>query len=119
MLCSNAYVVSDDFFDYDGKSPTAHHDENGTGPLYRLYPAKEGWVFLAAPLPQRLGGPPRRHPSGERRRPRGGSTASASPEAREANAAVLAEALAEIFAGRTGGRMGGAARHRATSPASR
>jgi crotonobetainyl-CoA:carnitine CoA-transferase CaiB-like acyl-CoA transferase len=50
MLCSNAYVVSDEFFDYDGKPVMAHHDENGTGPLYRLYPAKEGWVFLAAPL---------------------------------------------------------------------
>ncbi len=50
MLCSNAYVVSDEFFDYDGKTATAHHDENGTGPLYRLYPAKSGWVFLAAPL---------------------------------------------------------------------
>ena len=51
MLCSNAYVVSDEFFDYDGKHASAHHDENGTGPLYRLYPAKDGWVFLAAPLP--------------------------------------------------------------------
>ena len=50
MLCSNAYVVSDEFFDYDGKTPTAHHDENGIGPLYRLYPAQAGWVFLAAPL---------------------------------------------------------------------
>ena len=49
MMCSNAYVVSDQFFDYDGKTPTAHHDENGIGPLYRLYPALAGWVFLAAP----------------------------------------------------------------------
>jgi crotonobetainyl-CoA:carnitine CoA-transferase CaiB-like acyl-CoA transferase len=50
MLCSNAYVVSDEFFDYDGKQPTAGHDDNGTGPLYRLYQANKGWVFLAAPL---------------------------------------------------------------------
>jgi crotonobetainyl-CoA:carnitine CoA-transferase CaiB-like acyl-CoA transferase len=49
MMCSNAYVVSDEFFDYDGKATTAHHDENGTGPLYRLYPTQAGWVFLAAP----------------------------------------------------------------------
>jgi crotonobetainyl-CoA:carnitine CoA-transferase CaiB-like acyl-CoA transferase len=50
MLCSNAYVVSDDFLDYDGKSVESHHDENGVNALYRLYPAAEGWVFLAAPL---------------------------------------------------------------------
>jgi crotonobetainyl-CoA:carnitine CoA-transferase CaiB-like acyl-CoA transferase len=50
MLCSNAYVVSEDFFDYEGKEPTAKHDENGVSALYRLYPASEGWVFLAAPL---------------------------------------------------------------------
>ena len=51
MLCANAYVVSDEFFDYEGKSLSSHHDENGTGPLYRLYPARDGWVFLAAPRP--------------------------------------------------------------------
>jgi crotonobetainyl-CoA:carnitine CoA-transferase CaiB-like acyl-CoA transferase len=50
MLCSNAYVVSDDFFDYDGKTVEAHHDENGVNARYRLYRAAEGWVFLAAPL---------------------------------------------------------------------
>jgi crotonobetainyl-CoA:carnitine CoA-transferase CaiB-like acyl-CoA transferase len=51
MLCSNAYVVSDDFFDFDGKEPALGHDENGVNALYRLYSAREGWVFLAAPLP--------------------------------------------------------------------
>jgi len=50
MLCSNAYVVSHEFFDYDGHEPIVHHDENGVGPLYRLYPASDGWVFLAAPV---------------------------------------------------------------------
>jgi len=50
MLCSNAYVVSDDFFDFEGKEPTATHDENGVSALYRLYQTSEGWVFLAAPL---------------------------------------------------------------------
>jgi crotonobetainyl-CoA:carnitine CoA-transferase CaiB-like acyl-CoA transferase len=50
MLCSNAYVVSDDFFDcYSGDS-SSRHDENGAGPLYRLYPTADGWVFLAAPM---------------------------------------------------------------------
>jgi crotonobetainyl-CoA:carnitine CoA-transferase CaiB-like acyl-CoA transferase len=56
MLCSNAYVVSDDFFDFDGKKPTAHHDENGVSALYRLYPTSDGWVFLAAPLESDWGG---------------------------------------------------------------
>jgi crotonobetainyl-CoA:carnitine CoA-transferase CaiB-like acyl-CoA transferase len=50
MLCTNAYVVSDDFFDFAGKEPTATHDENGVNALYRLYPTSDGWVFLAAPL---------------------------------------------------------------------
>jgi crotonobetainyl-CoA:carnitine CoA-transferase CaiB-like acyl-CoA transferase len=50
MLCSNAYVVSDEFFDFEGLRPATRHDENGAGPLYRLYEAKEGWVFLAAPM---------------------------------------------------------------------
>ena len=45
MLCSNAYVVSDEFFDFDGKAAVAHHDENGTGALYRLYQASDGWYF--------------------------------------------------------------------------
>jgi crotonobetainyl-CoA:carnitine CoA-transferase CaiB-like acyl-CoA transferase len=51
MMCSNAYVVSDEFFDHDGRQPVSHHDEDGAGPLYRLYPCKSGWVFLAAPMP--------------------------------------------------------------------
>jgi crotonobetainyl-CoA:carnitine CoA-transferase CaiB-like acyl-CoA transferase len=51
MMCSNAYVVSDEFFDYDGRRPVSGHDEDGAGPLYRLYPCTSGWVFLAAPMP--------------------------------------------------------------------
>jgi crotonobetainyl-CoA:carnitine CoA-transferase CaiB-like acyl-CoA transferase len=100
MLCSNAYVVSDEFFDYEGKTPAADHDENGAGPLYRLYPAKQGWVFLAAPLPtdwddlchglaasgaDRFGADPR----------------FAAPEARATNAAELATELSALFAART------------------
>jgi len=50
MICSNAYPVSDEFLQYGGKQPSSSHDENGVNALYRLYPASEGWVFLAAPL---------------------------------------------------------------------
>ena len=55
MMCSNAYVVSDEFFDFDARMEVAHHDEDGAGPLYRLYRARSGSVFLAAPLPQDWG----------------------------------------------------------------
>ena len=51
MLCSNAYVVSEEFFDYPGKVAAAGHDVDGVHALYRLYPTAAGWIFLAAPLP--------------------------------------------------------------------
>jgi len=49
MLCSAAYLLSDDFLRYEGKPPRPVPDKGqyGLGPLYRLYRAKEGWVFLA------------------------------------------------------------------------
>ena len=49
MLCSAAYLFSDDFLRYEGKPPRPIPDKGqyGLGPLYRLYRAKEGWVFLA------------------------------------------------------------------------
>jgi crotonobetainyl-CoA:carnitine CoA-transferase CaiB-like acyl-CoA transferase len=93
MLCSNAYVVSDDFFDFDGKVPSAHHDEDGVNALYRLYPAIDGWVFFAAPLESDwsavvaalgLGGDPR----------------FASSADRAANDADLAAAIGAVLASR-------------------
>jgi crotonobetainyl-CoA:carnitine CoA-transferase CaiB-like acyl-CoA transferase len=99
MLCSNAYVVSDDFFAFDGKVPVQHHDENGTGPLYRLYPTAEGWVFLAASLPSEWS-----ELVGALRDVAGvdlGSDARfATLEARAANASALADALVDILAAR-------------------
>ncbi|HVW41101.1 MAG TPA: CoA transferase [Amycolatopsis sp.] len=49
MLCSNAYAVSADFFSFSGVRPgrTLDDEANGLSALYRLYPASEGWVFLA------------------------------------------------------------------------
>ena len=48
MLGANAYANADDFISYDGKPPRPSVDEHlyGFGPLYRLYPARSGWVFL-------------------------------------------------------------------------
>jgi crotonobetainyl-CoA:carnitine CoA-transferase CaiB-like acyl-CoA transferase len=51
MLVGNAYSYSDDFNSYDGKPRGLLPDPEqlGLSPLYRLYPASSGWVFLAAP----------------------------------------------------------------------
>ena len=49
MLCSAAYLFSDDFLRYGGKPPRPTPDKGqyGLGSLYRLYRAEEGWLFLA------------------------------------------------------------------------
>jgi crotonobetainyl-CoA:carnitine CoA-transferase CaiB-like acyl-CoA transferase len=51
MLGANAYANADDFIQYQGKPerPTPDADLFGLSATYRLYPAKEGWVFLALP----------------------------------------------------------------------
>jgi crotonobetainyl-CoA:carnitine CoA-transferase CaiB-like acyl-CoA transferase len=51
MLCTTAYAVSDDGIDWPGRPPRLEPDAMlyGLGALYRLYEAKDGWVFLAAP----------------------------------------------------------------------
>lgn len=54
MLIANAYANFDDFVDYAGKPSRPAVDEGlyGLGALYRLYPCREGWVFLACPFEQ-------------------------------------------------------------------
>jgi crotonobetainyl-CoA:carnitine CoA-transferase CaiB-like acyl-CoA transferase len=52
MLCSAAYLLSDDFIRYEGKPdrPLPDSGQYGIGPRYRLYrTAGQGWVFLACP----------------------------------------------------------------------
>jgi len=51
MMQSNAMMMSSDFIEYSGrpKRREVDADLNGYGPLYQLYPASEGWVFIAAP----------------------------------------------------------------------
>jgi len=51
MMLSNAYMMSADFIDHAGRPARRLPDANllGLGPLYRLYQAREGWIFLAAP----------------------------------------------------------------------
>jgi len=50
MMLSNAYMMSPWFVDYPGCERPALPDAelNGLSPLYRLYAASEGWIFLAA-----------------------------------------------------------------------
>jgi len=51
MVGGNALAYSDDFVTYAGKQPlpVADSDMRGLHALYRLYTAKTGWVFVAAP----------------------------------------------------------------------
>ena len=52
MIAANAYANADDFFSHPGKRPRAVPDPEGygLGALYRLYRARDGWVFLACPF---------------------------------------------------------------------
>ena len=83
---------------YQGRPPLSRVDDEfrGLGPLYRMYRAADGWVFLAAPaagewpaLAAALGG----YPSLADAR-------FATEAGRAANADALAEALPKIFATR-------------------
>ena len=49
MPCANAYANADGAFDYEGRPPRPVPDSAcyGLHALYRLYPAQQGWVFLA------------------------------------------------------------------------
>src|SRR6202011_5002236 len=38
MICSNAYIVSDEFFNYPNKVAATTHNEDGVNALSRLYP---------------------------------------------------------------------------------
>jgi crotonobetainyl-CoA:carnitine CoA-transferase CaiB-like acyl-CoA transferase len=51
MLCANGYANSDDFLSYEGKPERPRIDAGlfGTGPLRRLYQARDGWVCLSVP----------------------------------------------------------------------
>ncbi|HEY2330490.1 MAG TPA: CoA transferase, partial [Acidimicrobiales bacterium] len=57
MLNTMTHVLSDDMIEYDGRpaAPTLDAGLHGFGPLYRIYEAAEGWVFLAAPAEQDWG----------------------------------------------------------------
>ena len=51
MLLSAAHAMSETVVDYgpDLRPPVPDSESYGYGPLYRLYEAADGWIFLAAP----------------------------------------------------------------------
>jgi crotonobetainyl-CoA:carnitine CoA-transferase CaiB-like acyl-CoA transferase len=99
MLASAAYLFSDDFLRYEGKPPRPLPDKGqyGLGPLYRLYRARDGWLFLAvltddewSAFCQSVGRP------GWQDDPRYGSR-----DGRRAHEAELAASLQSLFMERT------------------
>ena len=98
MFGANAWANADDFIAYEGKPPrpTLDRDLYGLGPTWRLYEAAGGWVFLGLAT----------QPEWERfceltgRPDLAADPRFATPDARTANGAALAEALGGLFAGR-------------------
>ena len=101
MLGANTYANADAFVDYAGARPRPPLDADlcGPGPLYRLYPAREGWVFLAVVTDEEWARLCDVLDEGERD-PLAGDARFATPEAREANAGALAVALGQRLAQR-------------------
>jgi crotonobetainyl-CoA:carnitine CoA-transferase CaiB-like acyl-CoA transferase len=50
MISSAGYIHSDDLVLYDGRPPARRPDrgQHGLHALYRLYPCRDGWLFVAA-----------------------------------------------------------------------
>ena len=97
MLGASAYAGVDDFFDYEGRPPRREVDAElyGLSPLYRLYRARGGWVFLAAPREEEWERLASALSEGLAADPR-----SATADARAENEEALAEWLGAIFARR-------------------
>lgn len=102
MIGSCAYLMSDDFVWYEGKParPLPDADLYGLGPLYRIYRASDGWVFLAVTNEREWRGLCAAMQAA-RAGDFGADPRFAGPDLRAANGAALADALASAFAGRT------------------
>ena len=102
MMAANAYALSEHFIDYAGRPPRRlpDPDVHGLDAGYRLYPAADGWVFLAvhdddafARLSEAVGEP------GLAKDPR-----FATSDARASHDAELADTLASVFTRETAER---------------
>lgn len=106
MLTANAWANADDFLSYAGKPerPPVDAQVLGSGAGYRLYPARDGWVFLAvttdaewARLARAVGRPElASHPRFANADPR-----FANADARRAHDTALAHALEALFTQRS------------------
>lgn len=96
MMLSNAMMMSEAFIDYAQRPARRELDPEltGLGPLYRLYPAAEGWVFLAAPRPRDFA----RLCTALDCESLARDDRFSTPEAREHHGDALAEALAAAIA---------------------
>ena len=99
MVCTSAYLISADAIAYAGQPPPSEPDPQlyGMSALYRLYEAREGWLFLAAP---EAGEWPALAAALAGWAPLADDARFATPEARRANDAELAQVLGKVFRGR-------------------
>ncbi len=99
MLASNAYALSADYVDYEGRPERERADAEllGLGALYRLYSTREGWVFLASPTQRQF----ERFCKAAGRRRWLRDSRFADAEARRHNDGELAKLLTELFARRS------------------
>jgi crotonobetainyl-CoA:carnitine CoA-transferase CaiB-like acyl-CoA transferase len=96
MLQTTAYALSEDCIEYEGRGDIPRPDEElyGLSALYRLYAAEEGWIFLAAPQEKEW---PLLCSALEPYAVLASDARFATAEARGANDAALADALAAVF----------------------
>jgi len=102
MLGTSSHAIADRLVDYDGRpaSPDVDPDGYGFGPLYRIYEAAEGFVFLAAPTQQDWTRLVAALPEGDTL---AGDARFATAQARAEHAEELAGALAPVFAAKAAG----------------
>jgi len=99
MVGSATHAIVEQVIDYAAKPRTPQVDPEGYGygPLYRIYQAADGWIFLAAPAEDEWDGlaAALREDANLAADPRFGSSAG-----RQDNEAELAETLAKVFLAR-------------------
>ena len=98
MLNANAWTNADEYFDHANRPPIARPDAeiHGLHALYRLYPCREGWVFLGCLFQDEWEAFCR----AVQREDFLADPRFSTPEARQANDEALIAELSAIFAGR-------------------
>ena len=103
MLQGNAWANADEAYDYLRTAPrlfySCTNQRDGLHALYRLYPASEGWVFLACPFDREW----RRFCLAVSRPDLTADSRFSSSSARAEHDQELAEEISQVFASRTAG----------------